>query len=1235
MKTLLKNLLAFTMLIGLATPAFGQLQWSSYNKTGGLVTANVASGGDATYGGSVNFTVPASTELVFMTRTFVPLTLAGASAAQKVNFSMTANGGLYPSSTGRILGMGLLNDPGTPSSALDDQGYWTDFNTGNPSFELFYIPGGLTTFFQYDSAHKLSASSTKTGYPTNNITYGMQFQLNMNSSATAIGIGTSGSVYANAGAAMTNGNGGVVEISSSSSSGTVLLTTLPTTSFNEFAFMFNNTASTNVTVTLSGITLVPANPVITTQPYNTGGSPGGDYSFSVAVSPNSGTPLSYQWYQATVSATNALTDGATGNGSTVSGSTSATLTINDGQVADSSGFFVVITNAYGVVTSSVATLFISATPTVPVINFVSPASATVVAGNGTNILVNTYAAPTPVVYWYDNNNNLLQSSVSTVLSLADLQLGDAGTYTVVSSNSAGSVSANFTINVVVTPSISQQPTNLLLNVGDPANFSVTASGVPAPTYQWYKNNVLIAGATATNYSIASVALTDIGTYSVVVSNAAGPVSSAGAVLAIYSTMSGTPSSPANNAAGICVDALLKITFNQTPSVGSTGKINIYDASNPTTPVDTLDLSGGNLQMRSVGGILLNTYNILISGNTATIYPHAGVLTLNKTYYVTMDPGVIIDANGAYFAGVANSTTWQFATKTTGPANPTNLVVAADGSGNFCTVQGAIDSVPAANTTPTIINIHNGLYTEVNRVNGKNNLTFIGQSRHQTVINYANNNNINGSSTTRPMFGVNQANGIAIENLTLTNSTPLGGSQAEALLVNYAKQFIALDCDLDSYQDTLLVNQSGDQAYIQDSYIQGNTDYIWGSGTLYVTNTLLMDLTSQSHLTQPRTAQNTNGFAFVNCRILGANSSATNCDLGRDAGASGNTANYPYVQVAYINCTMDTNVIIPAGWILGSGTTQGSETANLRFWEYQSVDTNGNLVPTASRVPWSLELDGNTATNQVQNVTNWFYGWLPQLAPDILTNPAGLSVAGGQSATFTVSAVGIPAPSYQWLDNGTNIPAATSATYTIPAAYAGNAGSYSVIVSNAAGTVTSSSVTLTVGNTAPTPALVSDQTVNVGVTVNITDAATDPDVPPQTLTYALLAAPAGATLDSGSGAFSWRPTVSAANTANPVMVVATDNGTPNLSATNSFNIIVNPLTLPTVSTVSYADGQFSLTVNGQVGPDYAVQVSTNLTDGNWTTLFTTNSPPSPFTFTDSSAGLVPAQFYRIVVGPPLP
>lgn len=1008
--------------------------------------------------------------------------------------------------------------------------------------------------------------------------------------------------------------------------------------------------SNNVTTTPKSIDLVlpvsPA-PVITTWPQPFSGSPGATVTLTVTNTGN--TPLSYQWYYTNGVTTNLLS-GSTGpsGSSTMTGSTSNILTLTSAQTGDTGGYFVVVTNLYGSATSTLVqvTIAISAVPP----NVTGPLSQTVIAGNNTTISDSPSGSPVPALQWQFNGTNLIDGpqgdgsgifgSTTAALTITNAQYPSSqGTYSLIASNSAGLATNGTVLTVIVTPSISVQPVSLVVTNTQNASFSVTASGVPAPGYQWYKGANPIVNANANVYTIASVQPTDTGVYSVLVTNAAGSLMSSNATLTVNSTMSATTLAPANGATGICYDTPLYVTFNQVPTLNNFGTIKIYNVTNSSTPVDTLDLSQGSPQSRTIGGVAINAYPVMINGNMAAIYPHSGVMTSNQTYYVTIDDGVFTDNVGAYFAGIAATNAWQFTTKVGGPVNPTNLVVAADGSGDFATVQGAADFIPNGNVNRVIVNIRNGIYTEIVRLNSKNSVTFRGQDRHQTLVTYPNWNGINGSSSTRPMFGILGANDVAIENITLTNSTPnaSGNNQAETLFINSSKRFILYNSDVDSYQDTLLVNASGDQTYIQDSHIQGNTDFIWGQGTLYVTNAEILFMpfqSAQDYMTQARTPQGNNGFAFVNCRLIGANSGVNNCYLGRDASGSG----YPYGQVAVINCTMDTNVIVPAGWALGSGTTQGNGangTSNLRFWEYQSVDLNNNLVNTGSRVAWSTQLDGATATNQVQNVTNWFGGWLPQLAPNILTNPASLSVAGGQSATFTVSATGIPAPSYQWLDNGTNIPAATSATYTIPAAYAGNAGSYSVIVSNAAGTVTSGSVTLTVGNTAPTLAPISDQTVDVGVTVNITDSATDPDVPPETLAYSLLNAPAGATLNSGTGAFGWRPMVSAADTTNLVTVVVTDNGTPNLSATNSFNIIVNPLTLPTVNTVSYAGGQFSLTVNGQVGPDYAVQVSTNLTGGNWTTLFTTNSPPSPFTFTDSSAGLVPVQFYRVVVGPPLP
>ncbi|HEY1791225.1 MAG TPA: T9SS C-terminal target domain-containing protein [Verrucomicrobiae bacterium] len=171
------------------------------------------------------------------------------------------------------------------------------------------------------------------------------------------------------------------------------------------------------------------------------------------------------------------------------------------------------------------------------------------------------------------------------------------------------------------------------------------------------------------------------------------------------------------------------------------------------------------------------------------------------------------------------------------------------------------------------------------------------------------------------------------------------------------------------------------------------------------------------------------------------------------------------------------------------------------------------------------------------------------------------------------------------------------------------------------------------NTAPVLAPISDRAINVGYHLSITNTATDSDTPAQTLTYSLPIAPTNATIGSASGIFDWRPFVTQANTTNPVQIVVTDNGTPNMSATQNFNVIVNPLTLPDIVSPSIIGGQFSFSLNGQIGPDYAVQGSTNLID--WNTLLITNPISMPFDWTDPNIPSLRTEFYRIKIGPPLP
>ena len=274
------------------------------------------------------------------------------------------------------------------------------------------------------------------------------------------------------------------------------------------------------------------------------------------------------------------------------------------------------------------------------------------------------------------------------------------------------------------------------------------------------------------------------------------------------------------------------------------------------------------------------------------------------------------------------------------------------------------------------------------------------------------------------------------------------------------------------------------------------------------------------------------------------------------------------------------------------------------------------------------------------------------SPDYIlsANPASLTVQGGTNGTSAITVTPTNGLNACYTLTASNLPSGVTATFATNPITGGT----STLMFTASNTVTSgtSNVTITATcgllshtttvaltlnavtppNTPPTLAPIANQTVNVGQTVALTAIATDTDQPPQTLTFALLAGVTNATLNTNSGAFSFRPLVAQANSTNNFTLKVADNGTPSLSATQSFSVFVNPLSLAGISNISVADGQFTFSVSGQSGPDYAIETSTNLTQ--WSSEFITNSPALPFTWTDAATSS-PVRFYRVKLGPPLP
>jgi pectin methylesterase-like acyl-CoA thioesterase len=376
-------------------------------------------------------------------------------------------------------------------------------------------------------------------------------------------------------------------------------------------------------------------------------------------------------------------------------------------------------------------------------------------------------------------------------------------------------------------------------------------------------------------------------------------------------------------------------------------------------VTSVDVGASSYSITRGGMTFTIQRPVYVDGNAVVVYLPAK-LGYGQTYYVNVDSGAIKAPGGASLA-ITDSTTWRFSTAAAAPTNRAALGVALDGSGPFCSVQGAIDLVPANNTSAVTITIATGIYHEIVYSKSKSNVTFMGQDRNGTLIEGTNNNMLNPSTKGRALFGVDSSNTVSFRNLTIKNQTPQGGSQAEALRLEGCDKCVVRDATIISLQDTLL--WSG-RIYANNCLIEGNVDFVWGTGAVYFVNSEIRTIGRSGPIVQARNGASTYGYVFVDSKLT-SDAGLTGGVLARiDAGM------YPASHVAYINCSM-TSEITAAGWQL----TAGSATSALRFWEYQSVDGSGNAIDVSKRLSGSMQISSSQAA-MMRDPTVVLAGWQP-------------------------------------------------------------------------------------------------------------------------------------------------------------------------------------------------------------------------------------------------------------------
>ncbi len=357
--------------------------------------------------------------------------------------------------------------------------------------------------------------------------------------------------------------------------------------------------------------------------------------------------------------------------------------------------------------------------------------------------------------------------------------------------------------------------------------------------------------------------------------------------------------PATPMSKICVDAPLSADCQETPVLGNQGRVLVTRLADDKL-VDVIDLAASGFT-NSYGGRLLRYDPIHIEGNRVSIYLHSHALNYNESYRVQIEPGVFKNKDGADLKELGADFHLQFTTRAPVAKGLTNLVVAADGTGDFCTVQGAVDYVSDDNQVPVQISLRNGTYDGMVVIApSKDHLHLVGEDREKTIISGHNNDRFNPTRGGRALVSV-EANDFTAENLTMHNTTPYHGSQAEALRVNGDK-CILRNCDFLSFQDTLLL--SG-RVYVTNCYVEGDVDFIWGQGTTMFDHCEVKALHA-GYYVQSRNPADRPGYIFLNCRLTSA-PDVEKCLLARI-----DTSRFPYSQAAFINCAMGPH-ILPIGW----------------------------------------------------------------------------------------------------------------------------------------------------------------------------------------------------------------------------------------------------------------------------------------------------------------------------------
>ncbi len=860
------------------------------------------------------------------------------------------------------------------------------------------------------------------------------------------------------------------------------------------------------TTSVATLTVSSVAPVILTNPSAQSICTGNvvDFSSSASSTPSS----AIQWQVST-------DGGLTYNN--IAGANSNVLSFTTASTDNGKEYRAVFTNACGSAFSQAAILTINSAPVIST----QPTSETICAGSSTSFFANAPSSPGSTIQWQVSTDGITFSNVpgatGSTLSFVTAVTDNGKAYRAVFLNTCGSsftTMAYLTVSSAI--SITSSPSNQSVCAGATANFSVAATGSPAPTIQWQVstnggvtfNN--IAGATSATYSFTATVANDASIYQAVLVNACGTSFTTPALLSVNTPFTVTTSPTSQTVcAGSAVTFLCGSTSSpaiqwQRSTDGGVTFSNIAGATSGSYNFTTAVTDNGSIyraQFVSVCGTSYTTVALLTVSNSAPI-----VITSPSAQ--TVCPGTAATFNAAALSVPIPTVQWQVSTNggvtfnpIAGATNTTfSFTTSAADNGKLYRAQFA-NVCGSAITTNALLNIGSGLpvvtTTPANQTVCAGATAFFTASATSSPAS-----TIQWQLSTDGGNTFNNIAGATNNSFSLTTVVADNNKRFRALFVNlcgstFSQAGILTVGSAASSVTTNPVSQTVCTGVPVTFTAAGTGNPLptmqWQvSADAGVTFSAIAGATSNAFTFTPAPTDNGKLYRAVFSNVCG---SATTTEALLTVGTGA-----PVVAIS------------PASLTVCTGST--------------AVFTASAISFPAPVLQWQLSTDGGTTFNNIAGATNNNFSFVTATTdngkqyrvlftnicgsafsqtaaltvgtglPAVITSPTNQIVCAGSPATFTGTGTGFPSPSIQWQvsTNGgvtfSSVAGATSSTYSFVSAGADNGKIFREVFTNVCGSTLAPSASLTVGTTIPTVTTQPlAQTVCTGSTVNFTSIAT--------------------------------------------------------------------------------------------------------------------------------------------------